>query len=172
MSSLKQLKLEEKSAVLQQRVIFELNAIVKDIERSEKTISALKRELEAVNVKYQGPRNTREDIAYLTGLLECAKKKLAWEKQIASLQKRTPSLMEQMAGIMNDPKNPPAPETRDQMLRALKSIQSAMERLEIAHAGTPLEAAEGPGTGNPVSETKAAASADPRSGSSMEGSEH
>jgi hypothetical protein len=129
-SSLKQLRLEEKSAAHQRRVILELNAIVKDIERSEKTISALKLELEAVNAKYQGPRNTREDIAYLTGLLDCAKKKLAWEKQITSLQKRTPALMEQMAGIMQDPKAPAASETREQMLQALQAIQSAMERLQ------------------------------------------
>ncbi len=133
MSSLKQLKLEEKGAAHQQQVILELHALVKDIERSEKTIATLKSELETVNARYQGRRTTREDIAYLTGLLECAKKKLAWEKQIASLQKRTPRLMERMVGILNDPKVPPAPETRDQMLRALQAIQSAMERMQSAH---------------------------------------
>jgi hypothetical protein len=130
MSSLKQLKLQEKSAYRQQQVILELNALARDIERSEKTISALRRELEAVNTKYQGPRNTREDVAYLTGLLECARKKLAWEKQIANLQKRTPLLMEKMAGVMNDPQGPPAAETCEQMHQALGLIQSAMERLQ------------------------------------------
>ena len=133
MSSLKQLKLEEKSAAQQQQVILDLNVLVKDIERSEKTISALKRELERINATYQGPRNTRQDIGYLTGLLECAKKKLAWEKQIASLQKRTPALMERMAGIINDPKNPPSAQMRDQLLQALQAIQSAMERLQTAN---------------------------------------
>jgi hypothetical protein len=130
MSSLKQLKLEQKSAAQQQRVILELNGLVKDIERSEKTIVALNRELEAANRKYQGPRNTREDVAYLTELLDCAKGKLAWEKQIASLQKRIPKLMEEMAGLLNDPKSPPGPEARDQILHALESIQAAMQRLQ------------------------------------------
>ena len=133
MSSLKQLKLEEKNAAQQQQVILELNAIARDIERSEKTILALNRELQEANTKYQGPRNTREDVAYLSCLLECAKRKLAWEKQIASLQKRTPGLMERMAAMMNDPKTPPPAEMREQMLRALQSIQAAMERLQAAH---------------------------------------
>jgi len=132
MSSLKQLKSEEKSLADQQQVIQDLNTLVKDIERSEKTLSGLKRELEATNAKYQGPRTTREDIAYLTGLLDCAKKKLAWEKQIASLQKRTPALMETMTTLMQDTKNPPSPQTCDQMHQALRLIQSAMERLEGA----------------------------------------
>ena len=135
-ASLKQLKLEEKSAARQRQVILELNALVKDIDRSEKTVTGLNRELAAVNLKHQGPRNTREDIAYLTALLECAKKKLAWEKQIASLQKRTPVVMEQMALIMNDPKAPPSAELKDQMLQALQSIQSAMQRLQTANMGT------------------------------------
>jgi hypothetical protein len=69
MSSLKQLKLEQKSVAQQRQVIFQLNALVGDIERSEKTIVALNRELEIANKKYQGPRNTREDVAYLTSNL-------------------------------------------------------------------------------------------------------
>jgi uncharacterized protein HemX len=135
MSSLKQLRHEEKNATLQQQVISELNAIAKDIERTEKTVVALNRELQAVNAKYQGPRSTREDVAYLTSLLECAKRKLAWEKQISSLQKRTPSLMERMGALLNDPKSPPTADARDQMLRALQVIQAAMERLQAANAG-------------------------------------
>jgi hypothetical protein len=135
MSSIKQLKQEEKNAQLQQQVLLELNAIVKDIERSEKMIVALNRELQAVNAKFQGPRDTRADVAYLTGLLECAKKKLAWEKQISSLQKRTPSLMERMSVLLNDPKSPPTTDARDQMLRALQAIQAAMERLQQANSG-------------------------------------
>lgn len=136
MSSLKQLKQEEKNAVLQQQVIAELNVIVKDIERSEKLIVALNQELQAINAKFRGPRDTRADVAYLTGLLECAKRKLAWEKQISSLQKRTPSLMERMGTLLNDPQSPPSSEARDQMLRALQSIQAAMERLQQANSGT------------------------------------
>jgi hypothetical protein len=135
MSSLKQLKHEEKNAVLQRQVIDELNVIVNDIERSEKLIVALNKELQAVNAKFQGPRDTRADIAYLTSLLECAKRKLAWEKQISSLQKRTPSLIERMGSLLNDPKSPASSEARDQMLRALQAIQAAMERLEQASSG-------------------------------------
>lgn len=135
MSSLKQLKLEEKSAAHQGRLIQELNGLVKDIERSEKTISALTQELAEVNARFQGPRKTREDVAYLTALLDCAKRKLAWEKQIGSLQKRTPVLLEQMAGIMNDPKTPPSSETKEQMLRALQAIQASMQRLQTVNAG-------------------------------------
>ncbi|HZR17477.1 MAG TPA: hypothetical protein VFE51_09135 [Verrucomicrobiae bacterium] len=140
MSSLKQLKHEEKHIALQRQAIAELNAIARDIERSEKTILALNHELQAVNAKYQGPRNTREDVAYLTGLLECAKKKLAWEKQISSLQKRTPSLMERMGALMTDPQAPPSPELREQMLKALQAIQAAMERLQAANGGTVAQA--------------------------------
>jgi hypothetical protein len=143
MSSIRQLKQEEKNAQLQQQVLLELNAIVKDIERSEKMIVALNRELQSVNTKFQGPRDTRADVAYLTGLLECAKKKLAWEKQISSLQKRTPSLMERMGVLLNDPKSPPTTDARDQMLRALQAIQAAMERLQQANSG--LGASEAPG---------------------------
>src|SRR5437879_2023017 len=136
MSSLKQLKHEEKNAVLQQQVIAELNVIVKDIERSEKLILTLNQDLQVINAKFQGPRDTRADVAYLTGLLECAKRKLAWEKQISSLQKRTPSIMERMGTLLNDPKSPPSSEVRDQLLRALQSIQAAMERLQQASSGT------------------------------------
>lgn len=133
MSSLRQLKLEEKSAAQQRQVLLELNTLVKDIERTEKTITALKNELVAVNTRHAGPRTTREDIEYLSGLLECARKKLAWEKQISSLQKRTPALMERMSSLINDPIAPPGPEVRDQMLRALEAIQSAMQRLQDAN---------------------------------------
>jgi len=122
-------------AAQQREVILELNSIVKDIERSEKIIVALNQELEVVNAKYRGPRTTREDVAYLTSLLECAKRKLAWEKQISSLQKRTPSLMEKMAAVLNDPKGPPPQQVQEQMMQALRSIQAAMERLQTANTG-------------------------------------
>ena len=130
MSSLKQLKLAEKVAGRSRIVIGELQSLVKDIDRCERTMTALKTELAAVNSKYQGPRNTREDIAYLTVLLDCAKKKLAWEKTIASLQKRTPDILSKMSSLINDPQNPPPEETRAQMLASLQAVQSAMERLQ------------------------------------------
>ncbi|HLX69329.1 MAG TPA: hypothetical protein VKV04_06850 [Verrucomicrobiae bacterium] len=130
MQSIKDLKLAEKSVILQREVVTELNTLVRDIERCEKTIVDLQNELNEVNAKYPSPRTTRQDIAYLTDLLKCANKKLGWEKQIASMQKRTPSTLERMARLLNDPKNPPEDEMRVNMLRALQGVQAAMERLQ------------------------------------------
>ena len=130
MQSIKDLKLAAKSVELQQQVVTELNTLVRDIERCEKTIVDLQGELNDVNAKYPTPRTTRQDIAYLTDLLKCANKKLGWEKQIASMQKRTPTTLEHMARLLNDPKNPPADEMRANMLRALQGVQAAMERLQ------------------------------------------
>jgi len=134
MSSLKDLKLAQKAANEERQVISELQTLVKDIERAEKTIVGLKGELESVNSKYQGQRNTREDVAYLTALLECAKKKLAWEKNIASLQKRTPQVLEKMSKLIHDPQNPPTEESRTDMLGSLQAVQAAMERLQSVHS--------------------------------------
>jgi len=130
MQSIKDLKLAEKSVARQQEVISELNSLVNGIERCEKTILDLQNQLLAVNAKYPSPRTTQQDIAYLTDLLKCANKKLALEKQIASMQKRTPATLEKMAVLLNDPKNPPADEMRTEMLRALQGVQAAMERLQ------------------------------------------
>jgi chromosome segregation ATPase len=120
----------ERSAAQQRQVISEINSLVKDIERCEKTITDLKTELEAVNEKHKNRRTTREDIDYLTDLLKCANKKLTWEKHMASLQKRTPLILEKMSRLLNDPKVPPADETRAAMLNALQGVQAAMERLQ------------------------------------------
>jgi hypothetical protein len=130
MATAKDLKLAEKSAALQRQVISELNTLVSDIERCEKTIFDLQTELAGVTAKYPSPRTTRQDIAYLTDLLRCANKKLAWEKQIASMQKRTPGTLEKLSQVLNDPINPPSDELRTEMLRALQGVQSAMERLQ------------------------------------------
>jgi len=132
MSSFKDLKLAQRTAARHQQVISELNALVKDIERCEKTMTGLQRELETANSRYPIPRTTRDDIAYLSTLLECAKKKLAWEKQIASLQKRTPELLQEMMGFINDPKNPPPDPVRAAMLQTLESVRNAMEKLHSA----------------------------------------
>lgn len=134
MSSLKELRLAEKSLLRQQEVVSELNTIVKDIERCERTIGDLQSELSTTNSRYPAPRTTRQDIAYLTDLLKCANKKLAWEKQLASLQKRTPVTLEKMAALLNDPKNPPADLIRVEMLKALQGVQAAMERLQNVKA--------------------------------------
>lgn len=130
MSSLKQYKLAEKSAARQQEVITELDTLVKDIERCERTILDLKGELEVVNQKHQPRKTTREDIAYLEDLLKCAHKKLTWEKHIASLKKRTPAILQKMSALINDAQAPPNDEIRAGMLRALQRVQAAMERLE------------------------------------------
>jgi predicted RNase H-like nuclease (RuvC/YqgF family) len=130
MSSLKEIKLAEKRLADQKSLVMELNGLIKDIERSEQAIAKLKSELETINGKYQGTRTTRQDIEYLSGLLDCAKKKLNWEKQLASLQKRTPLALEQMTRLLIDPKNPPNEEVRAAMLQALQGIQAAMERLQ------------------------------------------
>ena len=130
MSSIKDLKVEQKSLLLQQQVVAELNTLVKDIERSEKIIFDLQAELNAVNSKYPSPRTTRQDVAYLTDLLKCANKKLAWEKQIASMQKRTPATLQKMSQLLNDEKNPPADAMKVEMMKALQGVQAAMERLQ------------------------------------------
>jgi len=130
MSSIKDLKLEQKAALQHQKLISELSTLVRDIERCEGTMANLKAELETANAKYPSPRTTRDDVAYLTALLECAKKKLAWEKQIASLQKRTPEVLQQMTNFLNDVKNAPNEANRARMLECLQSVQVAMERLQ------------------------------------------
>lgn len=130
MSSIRDLKLAEKSFLLQQQVVAELNTLVRDIERCEKTILDLQSELTAVNANYPSPRTTRQDVGYLTDLLKCATKKLAWEKQIASMQKRTPATLQKMAELLNDEKNPPADAMKVEMMRALQGVQEAMGRLQ------------------------------------------
>lgn len=130
MVSLKQIKWVEKNAVQQRQVILELNLLVKSIERCEKTITDLKSELEIVNSKHQGRKTTQEDIDYLTDLLKCANKKLNWEKQMASLQKRTPTLLEKMTRVINDPNSPPDDPSRIEMLKALQGVTAAMEHLQ------------------------------------------
>lgn len=132
MGSLKDYKLAEKRLIEQREVIAELELIVKDIERSEKTINDLKAELIAVNEEHKDRNSTREDIAYLESLLRCANKKLVWEKHIASLQKRTPETLERMSALINDSQFPPDQPTRQAMLESLQSVQGAMERLQSA----------------------------------------
>jgi hypothetical protein len=126
----KQYKLAEKAVLQQRQVVEELEALVNSIDRCEKTITELKNELEAVQAKYQTRRTTQEEIAYLTDLLKCAHKKLSWEKQIASLQKKTPAILDDVTRVINDPKNPPTDDMRASMLRALHLVQGSMQRLE------------------------------------------
>ena len=132
MAPVKQFKQAEKGIAKQQRAVAELQTLARDIERCEKTISDLKGELESVNSKHQGRRTTREDIAYLTDLLKCANKKLVWEKQLASVQKRTPMILETVSRLMNDPQIPADEQLRAEMLKSLQAIQATMERLQSA----------------------------------------
>jgi chromosome segregation ATPase len=136
MTSTKQLKQEQRGTAQLQRAISELQRLAADIERCEKTITDLQNELEAVNSKHAGRRTTRDDIAYLTALLECAKRKLAWEKQIGSLQKRTPTILEDISRLITDPKNPPPEPLRDDVMRSLQKVQAAMERLHTARGSS------------------------------------
>src|SRR3954467_3066262 len=132
MASLKQFKRIEKGTAQQLRVIDDLNGIVKDIERSEHTITVLQNELLEINKRHANRTTTRDDIAYLEDLLKCANKKLVWEKNIASLQKRTPLVLESVTRLMNDPQLPPNDELRANMLKSLQAVQTAMERLQAA----------------------------------------
>lgn len=117
-------------AAERRRVLAELKDLAGDIERCQKTIADVMTELDVVNKKYQGPRSTRDEVDYLTVLLSCAKRKLAWEKQIASLQKRAPALMENMNQIMHDQEHPPTEELKAELLHSLQLIQSALARLQ------------------------------------------
>lgn len=132
MLSLKQLRLSGKLALQQQETVEALENLVASIERADKTITDLKGELEAVNVKHQARKTTRDDIHYLSDLLKCAQKKLAWEKQITSLQKRTPLVLDRMARLINDPNAPQDPQVRAAMLESLQRVSAAMERLQNA----------------------------------------
>jgi hypothetical protein len=117
-------------AAERQRTLGELHELATDIGRCERTITAVMSELTTVNAKYQGPRTTRQDVEYLTVLLDCAKKKLAWEKQITSLKKRAPALLEAMTRLLGDKDYPPTDAVKEEMLRALQTIQGALERLQ------------------------------------------
>src|SRR5580704_5024130 len=105
-------RLLRRSVRLRDEMLDELRALVKSIERAEILLTELKRDTEAMNVRHQGRRTTREDIAYLEDLLKCARKKLAWEKQMESLATRTPDVLAKVSTAMNDTANPPADEVR------------------------------------------------------------
>ena len=112
------------------RILAEVNQLAADIARCELTIGSVMSDLNSVNAKYQGTRTTREEVEFLKVLLDCAKRKLAWEKQIASLKKRAPALLESMTKIMNDTDHPPSEELKIEVLRSLQSVQGALQRLQ------------------------------------------
>jgi hypothetical protein len=119
-------------AAERRRVLTEVQQLAESIERCEKTIAAVMADLQIINTKYQGTRTTQQEVEFLKVLLDCAKRKLAWEKQIASLKKRAPALVEALTGVMSDKDHPPSDELQTQMLRALQLIQSALQRLQAA----------------------------------------
>jgi hypothetical protein len=132
MATSKELKLEQKIAAQQQEIILDLQALVKDIERCEVSINALKVELEGVNTRHSGRSSTQDDINYLEELLKCARKKLIWEKQMASLQKRTPDLMQRVESLVNHPQSNPNDDTQTRLMESLRAVQAAMQRLQQA----------------------------------------
>ena len=123
---------QHKSNVLQGEMLEELSGLVKSIERAETLLAELKGETDEMNATHQHRRTTREDIAYLEDLLKCAKKKLAWEKQMETVAKRTPEVLAKVSTAMNDATNPPEPEIRIQVLDLLQVVQDAMSRLDAA----------------------------------------
>jgi uncharacterized protein YoxC len=129
MSTPRQIKLEQQVANQQKGLIGELQALVNDLERAEKTVTSLKAELGGVNERHANRTTTQHDIAYLEDLLACARKKLVWEKQIASLQKRTPELMERVEALVNHPQSNPDQQTQDALMHSIKEVQAAMQRL-------------------------------------------
>jgi len=135
MSADRHTQLSQIRAAERQRVLGDLNQLAADIERCERTIGAVMAELNAVNSKFQGVRTTRQDVEYLTALLDCAKRKLAWEKQIASLHKRAPDLLEAMTRVLNDRDFPPSDELKARMLAALQAVQGALQKLQGPDAG-------------------------------------
>jgi hypothetical protein len=131
MSEEKYIQKAHVKAAERNRLLAELKELAEDIARCQQTITAVMAELNSVNAKYEGARTTRQEVEYLTILLDCAKKKLAWEKQIASLQKRAPALMEGLSSIMSDRDHPPTEQLKAEILRSLQIVQDALKRLEL-----------------------------------------
>lgn len=117
-------------ATERRNALAELKELAVDIGRCQETITSVMVELNLVNAKYQGERSSRQEVEYLTMLLACAKKKLAWEKQIASLQNRAPQLLQRMSAIMTDPDYPPTEEVKAEMRQSLQNVQRALARLQ------------------------------------------
>lgn len=123
-------------AAERRRVLNEVNQMAASIARCEKTITSVMTDLQVINTKYRGTRSTREEVEFLKVLLDCAQRKLAWEKQIASLKKRAPAIVEAMTKIMGDKEHPPSEELQAEMLRSLQAIQGALQRLQAVEASS------------------------------------
>jgi hypothetical protein len=114
------------------RLLDELNDLALSVNRCQGTITSLMVELNSANAKFQGQRSTPEEVEYLTILLACAKRKLSWEKQIASLQKRAPALLAEMTRTLSDKDFSPSEELKAEMMRSLQIVQAALESLQAS----------------------------------------
>ncbi len=117
------------------RLLAELKELAVSVNRCLNTITALMTELTSANARFEGQRSTQQEVEYLTILLACAKRKLAWEKQIASLQKRAPALLAEMTATLNDKDFPPTDELKAEMMGSLQMVQAALEQLQTASEG-------------------------------------
>lgn len=122
-------------AAEQRRLLVELKELAVSVNRCENTITALMGELNCANARFQGQRTTQQEVEYLTVLLACAKRKLAWEKQIASLQKRAPALLAEMTTALEDRDFPPSDELKVEMMHSLQIVQAALDRLQASSDG-------------------------------------
>ena len=129
MATPKQLKEAARVAAQQQGIIEELQALERDIARCESTVITLKAEMESVNTRHADRKTTQEDVNFLEDLLACAKKKLVWEKQLASVQKRIPDLMQRIETVVNHPESNPDEKTREALMASLNKVKAGMERL-------------------------------------------
>ena len=118
------------------RLLAELKELAVSVNRCQETIAILMTELNAANAKFSGQRSTSQEVEYLTILLACAKRKLSWEKQIASLQKRAPALLAEMTRTLNDKDFPPTEELKTDMMHSLQIVQAALERLQSSSDAT------------------------------------
>jgi chromosome segregation ATPase len=114
------------------RLLAELKELAVSVNRCQDTVTSLMAELNSANSKFQGQRSTQQEVEYLTILLACAKRKLAWEKQIASLQKRAPILLAQMTATLNDKDFPPTEDLKAEMMRSLQIVQATLEQLQAS----------------------------------------
>ncbi len=133
MMTAKYLRQLERNTARENRILADLEAMAKDVERCEKTLVDLQQNLTALNSKYKGPRSTQQDVEYLSGLLDCAKKKLVWEKHIGSLRKRAPALAEEVSALLSNPHTARPEETRAKILIPLEQVRAALERLQAAN---------------------------------------
>jgi chromosome segregation ATPase len=116
------------------RLLTELKELAVSVNRCGAMIASLMTELNSANARFQGQRSTQQ-VEYLTILLACAKRKLAWEQKIASLQKRAPALLSEMTTALNDKDFPPTEELKAEMMHSLQMVQAALEQLQSASGG-------------------------------------